>query len=144
MAGVKLVCLECAQTNRVPKDRLNDAAKCGTCGAPLVSGKPVEVDLATLSKAARVDEVPLIVDFWAPWCGPCRMMGPEFGKAAARLKGSARLVKLNTQDFPDAGQRYGIRGIPTLIGFSGGRERKRQSGAMPAAQIEAFAAQVGK
>lgn len=79
--------------------------------------------------------VPVLVDFWAPWCGPCRMMAPEFSKAAGALSGQARLVKLNTEDNPQAGALYNIRGIPTMAAFAGGRERKRQSGAMPAAGI---------
>lgn len=82
---------------------------------------------------------PVIVDFWAPWCGPCRMMAPEFGKAAAELKGAARLVKLNTEDHPQAGQTYGIRGIPTMIRFQNGREARRQSGAMRSDAIVAWA-----
>ena len=139
MAGLKLVCLDCAQTNRVPREKLDQGARCGTCGAPLLPTKPADIDGATLAKAARTDELPLLVDFWAPWCGPCRMMAPEFAKAAQTLDGQARLVKVNTQDHSDVGTTYGIRGIPTMILFAGGRERARQSGAMPAQQIAAFA-----
>ena len=135
MASRKLTCLHCGQVNRVPDDRLTAAAKCGTCGAKLLSNKAVDVDLATLQKAARNDEIPLVVDFWAPWCGPCRMMAPEFTKAADMLSGQARLVKLNTEAHPQAGAAYNIRGIPTMAAFLDGRERQRQSGAMPAAAI---------
>jgi thioredoxin 2 len=135
MTARKLSCLDCGQVNRVPVEKLGAGPKCGTCGAALMPRKAVEVDAATLAKAARVDEVPLVVDFWAPWCGPCRTMAPEFGKAASELASEARLVKLNTEAFPDAGAQHGIRGIPTMIRFAGGREQKRQSGAMPAAQI---------
>jgi thioredoxin 2 len=98
-------------------------------------GKAVEVDAATLARAAKADDVPLVVDFWAPWCGPCRMMAPEFSKAAGQLRGEARLVKLNTEDHQTAGTKYGIRGIPTMVAFQSGREARRQSGAMPAGQI---------
>ena len=135
MAGKKLTCFDCRQVNRVPEDKLSAGPKCGTCGAKLMPAKAAELDLATLQKAARTDDVPLVVDFWAPWCGPCRMMAPEFSKAAQTLSGKARLVKINTQDHPATGQAYGIRGIPTMVGFSGGKERKRQSGAMPAPAI---------
>lgn len=130
----KVTCLDCGQVNRVPGDRLA-GAKCGSCGSKLASPKAVEVDLKTLQKAARNDEFPLIVDFWAPWCGPCRMMAPEFNKAAAVVNGDARLVKLNTEEHQAAGQKYGIRGIPTMVGFKGGKEIKRQAGAMPGSQI---------
>lgn len=138
MAGKKLTCLECGQLNRVPQDRLGPDAKCGTCGAPLIRARAVEVDPSILAKAARNDELPLVVDFWAPWCGPCKMMGPEFSKAAKTLNGQARLVKLNTEDHAKAGAKYNIRGIPTMVAFQGGREAKRQSGAMQEAQIVAW------
>ena len=130
-----LTCLSCGQLNRVPFERLDANPKCGTCGAALLPGKAVEVDPAVLDKAARNDSLPLVADFWAPWCGPCRMMAPEFDKAAQVLDGKARLVKLNTQDHQSAGARYRIRGIPTLVAFFGGREVTRQSGAMQAGQI---------
>lgn len=135
MAGKKLTCLDCSQVNRVPEDRIGASPKCGTCGAKLMPSKAVEVDFDTLKKAAQNDEIPLVVDFWAPWCGPCRMMAPEFSKAAQEVGKTARLVKLNTEEHPRANQAYNIRGIPTMVGFTGGRERKRQSGAMPAPAI---------
>ncbi len=135
MAPKKLTCLDCGQVNRVPEDKLTAGPKCGTCGARLTGGKVPEVDLATLEKAVRNDELPLVVDFWAPWCGPCRMMAPEYAKAAGELEGVARLVKLNTEDDPRAGQKFAIRSIPTLAAFTSGREKARQSGAMPAGSI---------
>ncbi len=139
MPAVKLTCLSCAQINRVPSERLTQTPRCGTCGAPLISAKPAAVDFDTLQKAARADELPLLVDFWAPWCGPCRAMAPEFEKAAAQLLGRVRLAKIDTQSHPQASQRWNIRGIPAFALFQGGREIARDSGARPAAELVRFA-----
>ncbi|UWQ57849.1 thioredoxin TrxC [Leisingera caerulea] len=138
MGAKTLTCLSCAQLNRVPEDKLGRGPKCATCGAPLLPGTPVEVDPAILQKAVQNDDLPLVADFWAPWCGPCRSMAPEFAKAAKTLGVTARLVKLNTQDHASTGARYRIRGIPTLIAFERGKEKKRQAGAMRQGQIVAW------
>lgn len=135
MTAHTLTCLDCGQANRIPADRIGQGPKCATCGAGLLTGKVAEVDPATLAKAVRLDSLPIVVDFWAPWCGPCRMMAPEFSKAATAMKGQVRMVKLNTEDHPQAGAKHNIRGIPTMVAFSGGREAKRQSGAMRDSQI---------
>ena len=138
MPAKNLTCLDCGTVNRVPADRLGQKPKCGTCGAALNVPKVTEVDFKTLTKAAKRDDVPLIVDFWAPWCGPCRMMAPEFSKAATQLGADVRFVKINTEDEPSASQRHNIRGIPTMVMFKSGREVARQSGAMRADQIVAW------
>ena len=135
--GLKLTCLDCGQANRVPADTLTAGPKCGVCGAPLLSGKVAEVDFATLAKAER-DDLPLLVDFWAPWCGPCRQMAPQFQAAAGMLAPKVRLAKINTQVNPTATQRYRIQGIPAFILFHKGREVARAAGARPAAELVAF------
>ena len=135
MAGLKMTCFDCGQINRVPEDKLSAGPKCATCGTKLLSSKAIEIDMTILQKAARTDDLPLVVDFWAPWCGPCRMMSPEFSKAANGLFGKARLVKLNTEEHQAAGPKFGIRGIPTMIKFAKGKEVKRQSGAVQAQGI---------
>ncbi len=139
MSGsLKLTCPDCGKTNRVPVDRVPSGPKCGTCGAKLADGKVYEMNFREAEKASRTDQLPLLVDFWAPWCGPCRQMAPQFSQAAQALRGHARFAKVDTERNPDATVRYNIRGIPQLILFQGGREIARLSGARPASQIEAF------
>jgi thioredoxin 2 len=136
--SVKLTCAACGQANRVPVSRLAAGPKCGVCGAALADGSVAELDAAAHDKATRGDDLPLLVDYWAPWCGPCRMMAPEFAKAAKTLAPAVRLAKLNTEDHPQISARAGIRGIPALILYHRGREVARLAGARPAADIVAF------
>ncbi|HMO07966.1 MAG TPA: thioredoxin domain-containing protein [Paracoccaceae bacterium] len=137
--NLKLVCADCGQTNRVAADRLTQGPSCGTCGAALADGRVRDLDAAAHDKAIRTDDLPLLVDYWAPWCGPCRMMAPEFAKAAAMVAPGVRLARLNTQDHPEIAARTGIRGIPALVLYHRGREVARLAGARPAADIAAFA-----
>lgn len=136
--AVKLACMTCGQLNRVPVSKLMDSAKCGSCGDPLVTGKVAELDITAHDKATRNDELPLIVDYWAPWCGPCRSMAPEFAKAAKAVEGRLRFAKINTQDHPKVSERLRIQGIPLLILYHKGREVARLPGARPAADIISF------
>lgn len=136
-AHVHVVCERCDTVNRVLMERL-DAAKCGSCSAPLASTHPVELTGANLDRHLKSNDLPLVVDFWAPWCGPCRMMAPVYERAAARLASDVRLGKLNTEQEPEIAARFGIRGIPTLIAFRNGREIARQSGAMDLAGLLAW------
>lgn len=139
--AARVTCLSCGQANRVPFAKMGAGPKCATCGARLASGEVAAVDVQIHDKAARADDLPLIVDYWAPWCGPCRMMAPEFAKAAASLQTKARFAKIDTEQFPAVSQRLQIRGIPLLILYTKGQEIARLSGARPATEIEAFVRQ---
>lgn len=136
--GLRVTCMACGQANRVPSARLGEAPKCAVCGAGLATGKVGELDARTHDKMVAGDGVPVLVDYWAPWCGPCRMMAPEFARAAQEAGPLARFAKINTEDNPAVAQRLGIRGIPLLILWHRGREIGRLPGLRPAAEIVRF------
>jgi thioredoxin 2 len=127
---VQVVCPSCLTANRVPSERLGEAPKCGKCHAPLLDGKPVALDEASFDTVVGRTELPVVVDFWAPWCGPCRAMAPAFEAAAAELGSRTRFAKVNTDEAQALAARHGIRGIPTLILFQAGNEVRRISGAL--------------
>lgn len=130
-----LVCPACSARNRVPAARLQQAPKCGKCKAELTPATALELDGPALERLLVNESLPLVLDFWAPWCGPCKMMAPIFEAAAGELAGRLRLAKLNTEEHQQAAARFGIRSIPTLIVFKDGKEIARQSGALPAGQL---------
>jgi thioredoxin 2 len=130
-----LVCPSCQSPNRIPSARLGDDPRCGKCREPFFNGRPIELTDQTFDRHLERSEVPLVVDFWAPWCGPCKMMAPFFEQAAAELEPQVRLAKVNTDENRALAMRYQISSIPTTAVFKGGHEVARQPGAMNLPQL---------
>ena len=136
-----VVCPGCRAVNRVDSGRLGQGPVCGKCRQSLTDPKPVQLDPAGFQRFLEKSDLPLLVDFWAPWCGPCRSMAPAFERASAMLSPKVRLAKLNTQDHQNLGARLRIQSIPTMVLFKNGREAARVSGALPAENIVSWVRQ---
>lgn len=132
---MEIVCPHCKTINRVPAERLQDAPVCGACKQAILPAEPIHLTAGNFDALIERSELPVVVDFWAPWCGPCRAMAPMFAEAAKQLHGRAILGKLDTEAETAIAARFGIRSIPTLAIFKGGRELTREAGARPTADI---------
>ena len=135
MNPLHLVCPHCIATNRVPSDKLQAELNCGKCHQPLLAAHPDNLAEAAFNAQLAKSDLPMVVDFWAPWCGPCRAMAPAYEKVSQDMQGKARFVKVNTEDEQGLAAKYNIRSIPTLAVFAGGREIARQPGAMSAPDL---------
>jgi thioredoxin 2 len=133
--SIHISCPACLATNRIPATRLKENPGCGRCHQSLFNAEPLELDEQGFERLIANTDLPILVDFWAPWCGPCRMMAPVFARAAAELEPECRLVKINTEQCQSLAARYGIRSIPTLLVLKGGQEVARQAGAMDQAGL---------
>ena len=130
-----IMCPHCGALNRVPNEKLNSQPTCGKCKRPLFTGQPVEMNGQQFLRALQKTDQPLVVDFWAPWCGPCKMFAPTFAQAAAQIEPRARFVKINTENEQQVAAQFGIRSIPTLAIFKNGQEVDRISGALSLPQF---------
>jgi thioredoxin 2 len=137
--GLIVVCPRCGTLNRVPRERLAAGGRCGECHAPLFDGRPAALDGARFARFLDKSDVPLLVDLWAPWCGPCRAMAPEFERAARQLEPRLKLVKVNIDEEPEVARRFGVQSIPTILLVLHGRELGRIAGARGAAELVRWA-----